>query len=187
MSHTALVNVDADATSKLSSFIAELTGDNKTEFIAQCDANKSQPVELLQTLLSKTDLILALENEKGWFLCLFDIDFKGRYAAEETIMLLLLLIVVADAEGCFQAIIAILHSTVNDSADEQKVIKSLTDNLSASDNALVALRVFVSVLNLLRCAPAKFQVLKGKYMFAHCIHITNDISRIIVMSVDSCA
>ena len=65
MSHTALVNVDAAATSKLSAFIASLTGDAQADFSAQCEAQLSQPVDLLQTLLSKTDLILALENEKG--------------------------------------------------------------------------------------------------------------------------
>ena len=65
MSHTALVNVDAAVVSKLSSFIADLTGDNKSEFIAECEAHMSQAVNLLQTFLSKTDLILALENEKG--------------------------------------------------------------------------------------------------------------------------
>jgi hypothetical protein len=65
MSHTALVNVDAAASSKLSSFIADLTGDNKSEFAAKCEASKSQTADLLCTLLSKTDLILALDNEKG--------------------------------------------------------------------------------------------------------------------------
>lgn len=65
MSHTALVNVDADAASKLSAFIAELTGDSKDEFSALCESQQSQPAALLQTLLSKTDLILALEDVKG--------------------------------------------------------------------------------------------------------------------------
>ena len=65
MSHTALVNVDAEATSKLSSFIADLVGEEKSAFAAQCAAHGSDTSALLHTLLSKTDLILALENEKG--------------------------------------------------------------------------------------------------------------------------
>ena len=67
MSHTALVNVDASAACKLATFIGELTGDSdaKTAFVSQCEGLQSQPVEMLLALLSKTDLILALENEKG--------------------------------------------------------------------------------------------------------------------------
>jgi hypothetical protein len=161
MSHTALVNVDAAATSKLSSFIADLTGDNKGEFMAKCETNQSQTADLLQTLLSQTDLILALDNEKGNLL-LHMMTYTWKHALGIFLCLLLLCFhFIIDAEGCFQAIVAILHSAVSDSSDEQRVITTLVDSLSANANGAVVVRIFVSVFNLLRSSSSKFHVLKG--------------------------
>lgn len=66
-----------------------------------------------------------------------------------------------DTEGCFQSFVAILHSSGCDSADEEKVINTLVNSLSAGENSAVVLRVFVSVFNLLCSTSSKFQVLKG--------------------------
>lgn len=134
MSHTALVNVDAAVSSKLIAFVAELTGDAEADFTAQCNA-LSQPSELLQILLTKTDLILALENEK-------------------------------DAEGCFQAMIAVLNSDVSSNDDEARFIQSMISSLTASDKHVTVLNVLVSAFNLLRSSSSKFQVLKALFSYA---------------------
>lgn len=58
--------------------------------------------------------------------------------------------------------VAILHSSVNNINDEQKIIHNMINSLSASDKHHVVLSVFVSIFNLLRSSASKFQVLKGK-------------------------
>ena len=71
MSYTALVNVDEAATSKLCSFISDILNDdnneNKKHFINNCELyiNENNMIQLIQTLLSKSEDILALDNEKG--------------------------------------------------------------------------------------------------------------------------
>jgi hypothetical protein len=42
------------------------------------------------------------------------------------------------------------------------VIESVISQLSASDNSLVVLTIFVSVFNILRSSTSKFLVLKGE-------------------------
>lgn len=71
MSYTALVNVDADAANKLVVFISDLIEQDGPGFSEKCEVllQAGQISDLLCSLLSKTDLILALDEEKDMVCC----------------------------------------------------------------------------------------------------------------------
>jgi hypothetical protein len=93
-------------------------------------------VAKLKTVLNHSDKILALGNEK-------------------------------DVVCCFQVIIAIMNTSVEvERSEGDEVIRTLIDNISASDNAKVVITVFVSVFNLLHSTKSKFEVMKGLLSYA---------------------
>ncbi len=60
MSNTTLVNVDADTSSKLLSFIDDITGESKAE-----ECSKLEGAALVLKLLERHEAIFAMTEEKG--------------------------------------------------------------------------------------------------------------------------
>lgn len=73
MSNTTLVNVDADTSSKLLSFIDELTGEKMAE-----ECSKLEGSALVVKLLERHEAIFDMKEDKGEFFALNAIDCTSR-------------------------------------------------------------------------------------------------------------
>lgn len=67
MANTTVVNVDIETAPKLASFLAELKGENKGQFLGDCQnmIQNSQTFDLLVQFLNETEAIVTLDNPKG--------------------------------------------------------------------------------------------------------------------------
>ena len=66
-SYTTLVNVDSETALKVSTFIAKLIPSDGEVFLEECKViiSARDTSALINKLLTKQDLIIALENETG--------------------------------------------------------------------------------------------------------------------------
>lgn len=66
-SFTTLVNIDAEATTKVVDFIGSMLGASREHFVKDCSAllEKEQSEGLMEKFLEATSLILDLETDAG--------------------------------------------------------------------------------------------------------------------------